>query len=141
MKISRVLKFLAISADELIAAVFLLLVLPEMGINIPLAVSAVILVALILKDLLVAPFVLGGGAEKRPEAGPESLIGRAATVVEDLAPEGLVKLAGELWTAECINGTAKKGESVRVVGVRGAKVLVELPASPEPSRPPRDSSS
>ena len=138
---SNLLKLLALMADEIIVGVFIFLILPEIGVEIPLWAGLLVMSLLLVKDFLIAPFVLGGGADKRPETGPESLVGRTALVVEDLSPEGVVKIDGELWKAECLNGTAKAGERVRVVSVHGTRVLVELPASPEPSRPPRDGSS
>ncbi|MEO2151829.1 MAG: NfeD family protein [Thermococcus sp.] len=130
--IGRILKLIALMADEIIVAVVLLAVLPALGIEVPVLIIGLILGVLIVKDVLVAPYVLRGGLEKRPQTGPESLVGRTAMVVENLSPEGLVKLDGELWRAECLHGTARRGENVRVVGFDGTKLLVELPASEEP---------
>ncbi|WP_297435921.1 NfeD family protein [Thermococcus sp.] len=129
------LKFLALMADEVIVGLFLLLVLPGFGIDVPIWTAAVVIGILLAKDVLVAPFVLRGGLNTRPETGSESLIGRTAVIVEDLTPEGLVKVDGELWSAECINGTARWGESVEIISVSGAKVLVKRLESPERRRP------
>ncbi|WP_297552332.1 NfeD family protein [Thermococcus sp.] len=129
---ARLLKLIALIADEIIVGVFLLVVLPALGIEVPVLIIGLILGVLIVKDVLIAPYVLRGGLEKRPQTGPESLVGRTAMVVEDLSPEGSVKLDGELWRAECLHGTARRGEKVRVVGIEGTKLLVELPASEEP---------
>jgi len=128
----RLLKLIALIADEIIVGVFLLVVLPALGIWVPVLVMGLILGILLVKDVLIAPYVLGGGLEKRPKAGPESLVGRTAVVVEDLSPEGLVKLDGELWRARCLHGTARRGEKVRVVEVDGTKLLVERRARQEP---------
>ncbi|ASJ07930.1 hypothetical protein A3L11_01290 [Thermococcus siculi] len=132
------LKLLALASDEIVIGLLLLVVLPEFGVDLPLWAVAVIIGLLVLKDLLVAPFVLRGGLSARPKTGPESLIGRISLVAEDLNPEGLVKVDGELWSAECVNGTARKGEKVRIVAVNGAKVLVERPASRGSALSPRD---
>ncbi|CAD5244809.1 NfeD family protein [Thermococcus camini] len=125
VKTRNLLKLLALMADEVIVGIFIFLILPGIGVEIPLWAGLLVIAVLLAKDFLIAPFVLGGGADKRPETGPESLMGRTALVVEDLSPEGVVKIDGELWKAECTNGTAKAGEGVRVVSVRGTKVLVE----------------
>ncbi|ASJ13023.1 NfeD family protein [Thermococcus thioreducens] len=125
IKAGNLLKLLALMADEVIVGIFIFLILPGVGIEIPLWAGLPLMLLLLAKDFLIAPFVLGGGADKRPETGPESLMGRTALVVEDLSPEGVVKIDGELWKARCLNGTAKAGEGVRVVSVRGTKVLVE----------------
>ena len=128
----RLLKLIALIADEIIVGVFLLVVLPALGMGVPVLVTGLVLGVLLVKDVLIAPYVLGGGLEKRPKAGPESLVGRTAVVVDDLSPEGLVKLDGELWRARCLHGTARRGEKIMVVKVDGTKLLVELPASEEP---------
>ena len=135
------LKLLVLIVDEVIAGLFLLLVLPSFGVEVPLWTAAVVIAVLLAKDVAFAPYVLGGGLERKPEVGPESLIGRTAVVVEDLTPEGLVKINGELWRAECVNGMARKGEKVVIVGVSGARVLVEHRASSEPGQLPPDCSS
>ena len=121
----RFLKFIALIADEIVIAVVLLILLPTVGISVPLPLTGLILGVLLGKDILIAPYVLWGGLEKAPEVGPEALRGKEAIVVEDLSPEGLVKLDGALWRAECPNGTAKQRERVRVVGIEGTKLLVE----------------
>ncbi|AMQ18362.1 NfeD family protein [Thermococcus peptonophilus] len=129
MKLKRVLKLLLLSADEIAVAVFVFVLLSEFGIKIPLKLSLPLLLFLLLKDLLVAPYVLRGGLEKRPLTGPEALIGLEAVVIEDLSPEGIVKVENELWRGVCLNGEAKRGEKVRIVGFRGNLLLLERPES------------
>lgn len=123
--LKRALKLIALLADEIVVAVVLLAVLPSAGLDVPFPVVGLVLGILLIKDVLIAPYVLKGGLEKKPQTGAEALIGREAVVVEDLSPEGLVKLDGELWRAECITGTMKRGERVRVADVKGTKLLVE----------------
>ncbi|ASJ05059.1 MULTISPECIES: NfeD family protein [Thermococcus] len=125
MKLRNILKLLALMADEIIVGILLFAVLPRMGVGIPLWAGLLVIAVLLAKDFLIAPFVLGGGVDRRPETGPEGLVGRMALVVEDLSPEGVVKLDGELWKAECLNGSARRGELVRITSVKGTKVLVE----------------
>ncbi|NJE62449.1 NfeD family protein [Thermococcus sp. 21S7] len=125
MKARNLLKLLALMADEIIVGIFIFLILPGIGVEIPLWAGLLVMSLLLAKDLVIAPFILGGGADKRPRAGPEGLIGRTALVVEDLSPEGVVKLDGELWRAKCLHGTAGRGEKVRIVGVEGTKLIVE----------------
>ncbi|BAD84192.1 hypothetical membrane protein, conserved [Thermococcus kodakarensis KOD1] len=129
MTLKGVLKLLLLSADEIAVAVFIFVVLPGFGVDVPLKVSVPLLVLLLLKDILIAPYVLGGGLEKRPLTGPEALIGMEAVVVEDLSPEGIVKVGNELWRGVCLNGRAKRGEKVRIVGFRGNLLLLERPES------------
>lgn len=129
MNLDRILKLILISADEIAVAVFLFAVLPGFGVDVPLTVSLPLLVFLLLKDVLIAPYILRGGLEKRPLTGAEALIGIDAVVVEDLDPEGIVKVGNELWRGVCINGNAKRGERVKVVGFRSNLLLLKRPES------------
>jgi membrane-bound serine protease (ClpP class) len=63
----------------------------------------------------------------RLRSGPELIVGRSATVIEACAPDGLVRLGGEVWKAHSSQG-AGVGESVRVTGIDGLTLEVE----PEP---------
>ena len=56
--------------------------------------------------------------------GREGLIGRTAEARTDLSPEGTVFLQGEHWKAILEEGTAQKGEKVRVVGAEGFRLRV-----------------
>jgi len=89
-------------------------------------------VAIIVTGVLLALFFLFGMAavvkaqRKKPETGREEMIGEVGKVVEDLDPEGLVKVRGELWKAVSKTGeTIKTGERVRVVELRGLTLIVE----------------
>jgi membrane-bound serine protease (ClpP class) len=68
--------------------------------------------------------VLARRAMKKPVAvGKEELIGKVGVAATDIAPEGLVRLKGELWTAVSKVGI-KEGEEVVVEDVRGIKLIV-----------------
>jgi membrane-bound serine protease (ClpP class) len=72
-------------------------------------------------------FVLGKGirAQARKVAfGSESLIGGVGTAVTDVAPSGLVQMAGEQWSARASEGAIRKGDRVLVVGREGLFLLV-----------------
>jgi len=71
--------------------------------------------------------LIGVRAQKKPVAmGTESLIGRVGTARTDLAPQGQVKLGGELWTAELVDGAEalSAGDQVEVVAVDGLRLRV-----------------
>jgi membrane protein implicated in regulation of membrane protease activity len=61
------------------------------------------------------------GYKKR--VGPQTLIGRTATVVSACTPDGQVRISGEIWAARC-EGGADAGETVRVVGRDGLTLAV-----------------
>jgi membrane-bound serine protease (ClpP class) len=86
-------------------------------------------VIVVMTALVVAffSFVLGKGirAQRRKISfGVESLVGVTASAVTDLSPEGLVQLAGEQWSARCVEGGVVRGERVEVVGREGLRLLV-----------------
>lgn len=56
--------------------------------------------------------------------GPEALIGAIGVAQQEVAPHGQILVHGELWQAESESPIAE-GESVRVLGVQGLKLLVE----------------
>ncbi len=55
---------------------------------------------------------------RRVQVGVETLIGELAEVVTRCAPNGQVRLQGEIWRARCDEG-ADRGEHVRVTAPRG----------------------
>jgi membrane protein implicated in regulation of membrane protease activity len=64
----------------------------------------------------------------RKRVGPQTLIGKTATVVSTCRPDGQVRIAGEIWAARC-EGGAGEGERVTVVG-RNGLVLAVVRAAP-----------
>ena len=63
---------------------------------------------------------------RRVVVGTEALIGAVGEVRTDLAPKGSVHVAGELWSAEAVEGDQpiKTGEHVVIVDVQGLRLLV-----------------
>jgi len=63
---------------------------------------------------------------RRAAVGTEALIGAVGEVRTDLAPKGSVHVAGELWSAEAVEGDQpiKTGEHVVIVDVQGLRLLV-----------------
>jgi membrane-bound serine protease (ClpP class) len=61
---------------------------------------------------------------KRPLAGLPDMVGSQGEVVSPLAPEGLVRIKGELWQTESASGRMDTGEEVTVVGQDGLKLMV-----------------
>ncbi len=75
--------------------------------------------------LVVLTFALR--AQRRPvEVGTEALIGRVGETRTALAPQGMIHVAGELWSAVIEPGASdmKAGERVEVVGVDGLRLRV-----------------
>jgi membrane-bound serine protease (ClpP class) len=65
-----------------------------------------------------------------PQTGQEALIGAIAEVVSRLAPEGTVRIRGEVWSARTGANPVEAGARARVTRVDGVVLLVE-PAPPD----------
>lgn len=70
----------------------------------------------------------------RKTVGPQTLIGKVATVASPCLPGGQVRIGGEIWAARSSAG-ADVGETVTVVGRDGLTLLVE-PERSEDGDPP-----
>jgi membrane-bound serine protease (ClpP class) len=93
----------------------------------PVRISLLVIVVMTLLVVGFFTFVLGKGIRaqlRRITFGEEALIGGAGTAVTALAPEGLVLLGGEQWSARSVEGTVGSGERVEVVGREGLRLLV-----------------
>jgi membrane-bound serine protease (ClpP class) len=101
-----------------LAGLALFLVLPSPWDVVALA-SGVILGA---GELLVWYFVL---RRRRAQVGVQTLVGATATVVSPCRPDGQVRVEGEIWEARCPAG-ADLGETVRITGIDGLTLVVEL---------------
>lgn len=60
----------------------------------------------------------------RLRSGPETMVGQTARVIDDLVPEGRVRLYGEIWRARS-SEPVSEGESVRITAVDGLTLDVE----------------
>ncbi|MGH2556380.1 MAG: NfeD family protein [Actinomycetota bacterium] len=133
-----------------VSAIFFLLELKAPGIGLPTAGGVITLVlgGLLLFDSAVpnarvSPWLLGAmaaslvlffgfvvravmKARRLPRAaGLEGMVGELAVAVDDLDPAGRVRARRENWSAEAVGTPIAKGSDVRVVEVRGLRLLVE----------------
>jgi membrane-bound serine protease (ClpP class) len=73
-------------------------------------------------------FAIGFGikAQRRKAAtGQEGLIKEIGEAITDLEPNGTIKVHGEIWKAESLDGTIFKGSKIIVTGVSNLKVQVK----------------
>ncbi|MCX7911582.1 MAG: hypothetical protein N2506_01255 [Dehalococcoidales bacterium] len=61
---------------------------------------------------------------KQSPLGLPSMVGMAGIVVSRLAPEGMVRVKGELWQATSDDGVIEAGEAVEVTGEHGLRLTV-----------------
>lgn len=61
---------------------------------------------------------------RRASVGVETLVGASASVISPLAPDGQVKVNGEIWEAHS-EREAQAGQTVRITAVNGLTLEVE----------------
>ncbi len=68
----------------------------------------------------------GLAAQLQPvRTGPRVRVGMIGEARTDLNPRGVVYVGDEEWSAEAVDGWIPRGARVKVVGVRGLRVVVE----------------
>ncbi|MBI4304463.1 MAG: hypothetical protein HY665_09040 [Chloroflexi bacterium] len=99
-------------------------VLPEFNIDMPLYVLILIMAA--WAAFSIGNFIVVTSALRRPQIpGLPSMAGSVGKVVSPLAPEGLVRIKGEIWTAVLDEGEkAGVGEEVTVTDMDGLRLHV-----------------
>ncbi len=92
------------------------------------SVPLVVFVALILgvSFAIIVGFALRA-RKARIRTGVESMTGQSGIAVSDVAPNGQVQSAGELWSAEIVpeSGPIFKGDRVEVVRIEGLRLKVK----------------
>lgn len=89
------------------------------------SLQAIIAVALAAGGFFI--FVVAAAARahrRRPVTGREALLGSVGQARTRLDPEGMVFVAGELWTARAKDQPIAEGERVLVVGMEGLRLVV-----------------
>ena len=114
-------KFLLIIIDELLIGCFLIFLLYHFGVDIwVFGLVTVILAALIT---FIAYIFLP--QLKKPVTGAEGMVGMTGVVVETLNPQGMVRIRGELWSAESTDNMIDRGKKIVVEKVNGLNLLVK----------------
>jgi len=115
------IKFLLIITDEILIGGFLIFLLYYFGLD--LWVYGLLLV--IIGAILIFMAYIFLPQLKKPVTGAEGMIGRTGIAVETLNPTGMVRIKGELWSAESLDNKIEKGEKVVVENLNGLNLLVK----------------
>ncbi len=98
--------------------------LPRLGIHLPWPVLAALMVLWLAFSVLI--YRIGSRALKREHmVGLPHMVGSQGKLVSSLAPEGLVRIKGELWAAKSTGREMKSGTRVTVVGQEGLTLIVQ----------------
>jgi membrane-bound ClpP family serine protease len=111
---------------DLLILVMILFVL-QWWMDLPLWLYGCIGGLLVVKEVLIFPFVWNAYEQPRP-GETRSLIGMEGIAEERLTPSGYIRVHGELWQSEVIGKETpiQKGETVLVKGANGLTLLVQL---------------
>jgi membrane-bound ClpP family serine protease len=119
---------------EAIIVAVILWGLPRWGIHIPL--YGLILICVAFAVYGVISFLIGSRTLRRkPLPGLTTMVGIEGQVVNRLAPEGFVRIGGELWNARAENGSIDVGADVIVVRQSGLKVMVRRKQADNSAKP------
>ena len=97
--------------------------LPHFGIHLSLSVLIGVMVAWAIYAVITFQIV-SRTLKRKVIAGLPSMVGSKGKVVSPLAPEGMVAIKSELWSATSAEGDIDKGEEVMVEGQDGLKLVV-----------------
>ncbi len=118
-----VLAIISTVLEEIAAVAIVLWGLPQIGINLPLAALIALLIA--WGAYSVFTYQLGSRALRRRQlVGLLDMVSSKGNAVSRLAPEGMVKIRGELWAAKSDGSEINPGEEVIVTGQNGLKLVV-----------------
>ena len=68
---------------------------------------------------------LGIKAQRRkPTTGQEGLVNETGEAITDMNPDGSIKIHGEIWNAESIEGYISKGSKIIVTGISNLKLQI-----------------
>jgi membrane-bound serine protease (ClpP class) len=91
-------------------------------------ISLPIIILIVALTVLFFSFAITFGIKaqrKKPTTGIEGLINEIGQAITDLNPAGQVRVHGEIWNAESIEGLINTGEKVMVTKINSLKLLVK----------------
>jgi membrane-bound serine protease (ClpP class) len=114
-------KFLLIIADEILIGSFLILLLFHFKWD----YRSYVLVLIFLLVIIIFIAYIFLPQLKKPVTGTEGMIGLTGETIEELNPIGTVRIKGEFWTAESIEGRIEQGIKIIVQNVDGLELKVK----------------
>jgi len=110
--------------DEAVLAAVVLWLLPGFGINMPLWLLILFMVAWAVYSCLTSRLI-AKVISKVSAVGPEVLIGIECTTTTPLHPDGYVRVGTELWRARSVSGNIDVEAEVVIIGVKRLTLLVK----------------
>jgi membrane-bound ClpP family serine protease len=123
-KFRLILAVLSSLLDEVLILGLLLWGLPKLGFAIPIPIIIIIMVLFAL--FAITTFKLGTRALMlKPLTGLTDMTYTEGKVTKRLDPSGFVKIDGELWRSQSVNGTIETGMDVVVVAQKNLRLTVK----------------
>ena len=123
MSVRLIVAIISILLEEGALAIIVLWGLPRLGVQVPL--PGLIALMVVWAAISIVMYRVGSRALKRkPVISLPDMIGGRGKVVSPLAPEGLVKVKGELWMAESSGKKINLGVKIVVVAQDGLRLVV-----------------
>jgi membrane-bound ClpP family serine protease len=133
MRSGTVLSVISTVLEEAAIAAVFLWVFPRVNVRVPIWILPVVMVAWAAYSLLT--FRLTRRALQREDLiGLANMVGSTGEVICPLAPEGVIRIRGELWAAVSEAGEVETGEKATVVGQDRLKLVVRPAGSRDPRR-------
>ena len=109
------------------ALVVVILILLRKWVDLPLWFVCTLVALLVIKDIALYPFVWRAYDPESPTL-TNQMEGAQGIAIEDLHPTGYVEIGAERWQAEVTGDgpSIRRGQRVRVRGIRGLTLLVQL---------------
>ncbi len=90
-------------------------------------ISWQVILVIVLLTVAFFIFAIGFGIKaqrRKPATGIEGIIGEIGDAISDLEPEGQIRVHGEVWNAESLDGNLSKGTKVKITRVSNLKLIV-----------------
>ena len=114
-------KFLLIISDELLIGCLLIFLLYHFSMDIWVFGLVIVIIAALI--IFIAYIFLPH--LKKPVTGVEGMIGMTGVAMETLNLEGMVRIRGEVWSAESNDNMVDRGEKIVVEKVNGLSLIVK----------------
>jgi len=87
--------------------------------------TALTIYLIIVGISLLLYYIIFKAMMQKPKVGKEAMLGKTVVVIKDIAPEGKIKYASEIWNAMADGKNFSVGEKVIIHGFWGLNVLVK----------------
>lgn len=134
MTVARlILAIVSTALEEVAIVVIWRWLLPEFDIYLP--VPVLVAVMILWGIFAVSLFVFTTRTlRKQSVVGLPTMVGSRGKAASRMAPDGMVRIKGELWAAVADGNGIDKGEWIEVVGEDGLKLVVRRTAVGGPKR-------